>query len=77
VYLNDIYGPTPVITVIPGTNIETVLEQQGPSFARGWARLVQAYGANVISVGAGNFPPDTPVVWQVLSRIQQNLDAQR
>jgi hypothetical protein len=77
VYPTDIYGPTPVITVIPGTDIATVLEQQGPSVARGWARLVQAYGANVISVGAGNFPPDTPVVWQVLSRIQQNLDAQR
>ena len=58
VYPTDIYGPTPVITVIPGTNIATVLEQQGPSVARGWARLVQAYGANVISVSAGNFPPE-------------------
>jgi hypothetical protein len=77
VYPNDIYGPTPVITTIPGTDNVTVLEQQGPGIGRGWARLVQVYGANVISVGAGNFPPDTPVVWQVLSRIQQNLDAQR
>ena len=77
VYPNDIYGPSPAITVIPGTKIATVLEQWGPSIGRGGARLVQAYGANVISVVAGNFPPDTPVVWQVLSRIQQNLDAQR
>ena len=74
VYPTALYGePAPTITMVPGTPNTAVLEQVGPGIGRGWARLFQIDGDAIISVTAGNFPPDTPVVWQVAERIQHNL----
>ena len=78
VYPTALFGePVPAITLIPGTPNTAVLEQVGPGIGRGWARLFEIDGNAIISVTAGNFPPDTPVVRQVADRIQQNLGGLR